>query len=214
MPGWSVNAVASDGSGPSSAMSKCMTWSALRATAAMPLSDPPRRICHWSPYLRPGTIALYRALIDGSLSARDLPGDLATVVQHDRIAVDHAQPLGDLIALGIRSAKPAIITRSMMLTFALTRAISAAMSMAAACVAAPGAAASHCDHEVIEERNFWDRLGFERAAISCPNGPEIIEVGDEHIGGITTIQAFAPNPTCRTTCKVTDQVVHSKMKYI
>lgn len=38
-----------------------------------PLPDPPRRICHWSPYLRPGTIALYRALIDGRLSARDLP---------------------------------------------------------------------------------------------------------------------------------------------
>ena len=49
----------------------------LQALAALghPLSDPPRRICHWSPYLRPGTIALYRALIDGSLSARDLPGD-------------------------------------------------------------------------------------------------------------------------------------------
>jgi pimeloyl-ACP methyl ester carboxylesterase len=39
-----------------------------------PLSDPPRRICHWSPYLRPGTIGLYRALLDGRLSARDLPG--------------------------------------------------------------------------------------------------------------------------------------------
>lgn len=38
-----------------------------------PLADPPRRICHWSPYLRPGTIALYRALIDGHLSAKDLP---------------------------------------------------------------------------------------------------------------------------------------------
>ncbi|MFM7446475.1 MAG: hypothetical protein ACKO2N_21720 [Tabrizicola sp.] len=37
------------------------------------LADPPRRICHWSPYLRPGTIALYRALIDGRLSAADLP---------------------------------------------------------------------------------------------------------------------------------------------
>jgi hypothetical protein len=38
-----------------------------------PLSDAPRRICHWSPYLRPGTIALYRALIDGHLLATDLP---------------------------------------------------------------------------------------------------------------------------------------------
>ena len=47
----------------------------LNGLAALghPLADPPRRICHWSPYLRPGTIALYRALIDGQLSARDLP---------------------------------------------------------------------------------------------------------------------------------------------
>lgn len=47
----------------------------LRALAALghPLADPPRRICHWSPYLRPGTIALYRALIEGQLAARDLP---------------------------------------------------------------------------------------------------------------------------------------------
>lgn len=47
----------------------------LRALAALghPLSDPPRRICHWSPYLRPGTIALYRALIEGRLAAQDLP---------------------------------------------------------------------------------------------------------------------------------------------
>jgi pimeloyl-ACP methyl ester carboxylesterase len=47
----------------------------LRALAVLghPLSDPLHRICHWSPYLRPGTIALYRALITGSLSAQDLP---------------------------------------------------------------------------------------------------------------------------------------------
>jgi hypothetical protein len=38
-----------------------------------PLADPPRRICHWSPYLRPGTIGLYRALLDGQLKACDLP---------------------------------------------------------------------------------------------------------------------------------------------
>lgn len=38
-----------------------------------PLADPPRRICHWSPYLRPGTIALYRALIQGDLPASALP---------------------------------------------------------------------------------------------------------------------------------------------
>ncbi len=48
----------------------------LQGLAALghPLADPPRRICHWSPYLRPGTIGLYRALLDGRLSARDLPG--------------------------------------------------------------------------------------------------------------------------------------------
>jgi hypothetical protein len=47
----------------------------LRALARLghPLSDPPRRICHWSPYLRPGTIALYRALIEGHLSEAALP---------------------------------------------------------------------------------------------------------------------------------------------
>ncbi len=43
------------------------------AALGHPLADPPRRICHWSPYLRPGTIALYRALIDGRLTAADLP---------------------------------------------------------------------------------------------------------------------------------------------
>lgn len=32
-----------------------------------PLPPPPARINHWSPYLRPGVFALYRALLDGSL---------------------------------------------------------------------------------------------------------------------------------------------------
>jgi pimeloyl-ACP methyl ester carboxylesterase len=32
-----------------------------------PLPKPPRRFCHWSPYIRPGVFALYRALIDGTL---------------------------------------------------------------------------------------------------------------------------------------------------
>jgi hypothetical protein len=47
----------------------------LAALAALghPLADPPRRICHWSPYLRPGTIALYRSLIEGQLDAAALP---------------------------------------------------------------------------------------------------------------------------------------------
>jgi hypothetical protein len=43
------------------------------AALGHPMADPPRRICHWSPYLRPGTIALYRALIEGRLSASALP---------------------------------------------------------------------------------------------------------------------------------------------
>lgn len=34
---------------------------------------PQGRVCHWSPYLRPGTMALYRALIDGSLPPEALP---------------------------------------------------------------------------------------------------------------------------------------------
>jgi hypothetical protein len=47
----------------------------LAALAALgyPLAQPARRICHWSPYLRPGAIGLYRALIDGGLPASDLP---------------------------------------------------------------------------------------------------------------------------------------------
>lgn len=46
---------------------------AALGTLGHALRDPPRRICHWSPYLRPGTIALYRALIDGRVTVRDLP---------------------------------------------------------------------------------------------------------------------------------------------
>lgn len=38
-----------------------------------PLPPPPSRICHWSPYLRPGIFALYRALLDGTLPAAALP---------------------------------------------------------------------------------------------------------------------------------------------
>ncbi len=43
------------------------------ADLGYPLADLPRRVCHWSPYLRPGTIAVYRALIRGQLRAADLP---------------------------------------------------------------------------------------------------------------------------------------------
>jgi pimeloyl-ACP methyl ester carboxylesterase len=38
-----------------------------------PLPSPPRRICHWSPYLRPGIFQLYRALLKGELHPDDLP---------------------------------------------------------------------------------------------------------------------------------------------
>lgn len=31
------------------------------------LPPPPARVCHWSPYMRPGIFALYRALMDGRL---------------------------------------------------------------------------------------------------------------------------------------------------
>jgi hypothetical protein len=48
---------------------------AVLSALGHPLADPPRRICHWSPYLRPGTISLYRALIDSTLRAPDLPYD-------------------------------------------------------------------------------------------------------------------------------------------
>jgi hypothetical protein len=47
----------------------------LRALAALGhhLPSPPRRVSHWSPYLRPGIFGLYRALIDGSLPLAALP---------------------------------------------------------------------------------------------------------------------------------------------
>jgi pimeloyl-ACP methyl ester carboxylesterase len=41
-----------------------------------PLPKPPKRFCHWSPYIRPGVFALYRALIDGSLPIDDLAAAL------------------------------------------------------------------------------------------------------------------------------------------
>ncbi len=37
------------------------------ASLGFPLPDPGRRICHWSPYLRPGLFPLYRAVLDGRL---------------------------------------------------------------------------------------------------------------------------------------------------
>lgn len=41
-----------------------------------PIPAPKGRVCHWSPYLRPGTMALYRALLDGTLRPETLPDPL------------------------------------------------------------------------------------------------------------------------------------------
>mgnify|MGYP000501235204 CR=1 FL=1 len=38
----------------------------LRRTG-FPIARPERRICHWSPYLRPGVFPLYRAMLSGAL---------------------------------------------------------------------------------------------------------------------------------------------------
>jgi hypothetical protein len=47
------------------------TLSAL-ADLGHPLPPAPARICHWSPYLRPGAFGLYRALLEGGLSEQAL----------------------------------------------------------------------------------------------------------------------------------------------
>lgn len=41
-----------------------------------PLPTPPARVCHWSPYIRPGIFTLYRAILDGSLNLSDLSAAL------------------------------------------------------------------------------------------------------------------------------------------
>lgn len=43
------------------------------------IPPPRRRICHWSPYLRPGVFALYRALLSGELSIAQLDAALPVV---------------------------------------------------------------------------------------------------------------------------------------
>jgi hypothetical protein len=50
----------------------------LAALAAMGHALPvtPARICHWSPYIRPGVFGLYRAVLDGSLALNDLAANL------------------------------------------------------------------------------------------------------------------------------------------
>lgn len=49
---------------------------ALLARLGFALPTPPARICHWSPYIRPGIFALYRALLDGQLCLNDLSANL------------------------------------------------------------------------------------------------------------------------------------------
>ncbi len=47
--------------------------------ARFPIAHPQRRICHWSPYLRPGVFPLYRAFLNGDMPVGQLrallPGD-------------------------------------------------------------------------------------------------------------------------------------------
>lgn len=52
-------------------MDQPATLTAL-ARLGHPLPPAPARICHWSPYLRPGAFGLYRALLAGGLSAQVL----------------------------------------------------------------------------------------------------------------------------------------------
>ena len=50
--------------------------SAALADLGFALPCPPARICHWSPYIRPGIFSLYRALLDGSLTLETLAARL------------------------------------------------------------------------------------------------------------------------------------------
>lgn len=40
--------------------------------AGFPIAPPERRVCHWSPYLRPGVFPLYRAVLSGTLPFQNL----------------------------------------------------------------------------------------------------------------------------------------------
>lgn len=50
----------------------------LRALAGLgfPIGPPQRRVCHWSPYLRPGVFDFYRALLSGVLEFGELDAAL------------------------------------------------------------------------------------------------------------------------------------------
>ena len=41
-------------------------------TAGFPIAPPKNRVCHWSPYLRPGVFRLYRAFLSGKITVNDL----------------------------------------------------------------------------------------------------------------------------------------------
>lgn len=62
------------------------------------LPPPPARICHWSPYMRPGIFALYRALMDGQLPLATLRAALP--VRRDRRWSRLVLPVGAQRILG------------------------------------------------------------------------------------------------------------------
>lgn len=47
-------------------------------TAGFPIAQPRNRICHWSPYLRPGVFRLYRAFLSGQITLNELGAILPT----------------------------------------------------------------------------------------------------------------------------------------
>ncbi|PYG27748.1 alpha/beta hydrolase [Pelagimonas varians] len=58
----------------------------LRSIAALrqagyPIAPPQRRVCHWSPYLRPGVFPLYRAFLTGKLPVPHLRAVLPTEIE-------------------------------------------------------------------------------------------------------------------------------------
>ena len=68
-PAWSARALGRGLVAPNSLTLRLDRADHRAALAGIGFDVPPpdRRICHWSTYLRPGTGALYRALLDGSL---------------------------------------------------------------------------------------------------------------------------------------------------
>lgn len=77
-PAWSARALGRGLTGPNSLTLRLDRPDHRAALARVGFDVPPpdRRICHWSTYLRPGTGALYRALLDGTLQPDHLRGAL------------------------------------------------------------------------------------------------------------------------------------------